>query len=173
MERFYAHSKEGCPSEEWQPLEEHLKNVAEMAEKCAAKFHSADWAWNAAWLHDLGKAADEFQAHLLRKNGLDDAEYDEIGHGKVNHSNAGTAFAEEMLGPIMGRTNAYLAAGHHAGLPDFYPSENGTAALQIRLAGGENLCFCAGGMVAPRAGAWIETCLAISFSDSQTGRPSR
>ena len=138
--RFYAHSKEGRPKEEWQLLEEHLKSVAEKAEKCAAKFQSADWGWNAGWLHDLGKAADEFQAYLLRENNLDDAEYDLAGHGRVNHSSAGAAFADEVLGPIIGVINAYLAAGHHAGLPDFYSSETGRAALQIRLAEGkENL----------------------------------
>lgn len=138
--KYYAHSIEGKPRSEWQPLDEHLKNVAKKAEKCAAKFQSADWAWNAAWLHDLGKAADEFQAYLLRENSLDDSEYDGTGHGRVNHSSAGAAFAEEILGPIIGVVNAYLAAGHHAGLPDFYPSNTGRAALQIRLVEGkENL----------------------------------
>lgn len=138
VKQWYAHTKEGCPPDEWQLLEEHLKAVAEKAEKYAAKFQSADWAWNVSWLHDLGKAADEFQAYLLRENGLDDAEYDGIGYGRVNHSSAGAAFAEEMLGPVIGRTNAYLVAGHHAGLPDFYPSGTGSAALQIRLEEGQN-----------------------------------
>jgi len=139
-EKYYAHSLEDRPPSEWQPLEEHLKNVAEIAERCAAKFQSADWAWNVAWLHDLGKAADEFQAYLLRQNNLDDSEYDGTGHGRVNHSSAGAAFAEEIFGPIIGVVSAYLAAGHHAGLPDFYPSDTGRAALQIRLAEGkENL----------------------------------
>jgi len=138
--KYYAHSLEGRPPSEWQPLEEHLKNVAKKAEKCAAKFQSADWAWNAAWLHDLGKAADEFQAYLLRENSLDDSEYDGRGRGRVNHSSAGAAFAEEIFGPIIGVINAYLAAGHHAGLPDFYPSDTGRAALQVRLEEGkENL----------------------------------
>jgi len=138
--KYYAHSLEGKPPEEWQLLDEHLNNVAEMAEKCAAKFQSADWAWNAAWLHDLGKAADEFQAYLLRGNSLDDSEYDGTGHGRVNHSSAGAAFAEEILGPIIGVVNAYLAAGHHAGLPDFYSSDTGRGALQVRLEEGkENL----------------------------------
>jgi len=136
-QKYYAHSLEGKPPSDWQPLEEHLKNVAKKAEKCAVKFQSADWAWNAAWLHDLGKAADEFQAYLLRENSLDDSEYDGTGHGRVNHSSAGAAFAEEILGPIIGVVNAYLAAGHHAGLPDFYPSNTGRAALQIRLAEGK------------------------------------
>jgi CRISPR-associated endonuclease/helicase Cas3 len=75
MERIqYAHSLEGKPPSEWQPLEEHLRNVAELAREFAAVFQSGDWAWNAGWLHDLGKAADEFQAYLLRSNGLDDEE---------------------------------------------------------------------------------------------------
>ena len=138
--KYYAHSLEGKSQSEWQLLEEHLRNVAKKAEKCAAKFQSADWAWNAAWLHDLGKAADEFQAYLLRENGLDDSEYDGTGHGRVNHSSAGAAFAEEILGSFIGVVNAYLASGHHAGLPDFYSSNTGRAALQIRLAEGkENL----------------------------------
>jgi len=29
--QYYAHSLEGKPPSEWQPLEEHLKNVAEMS----------------------------------------------------------------------------------------------------------------------------------------------
>jgi hypothetical protein len=36
--QYYAHSKEGSPPEEWQPLEEHLENVAEMA---AVSAHTA------------------------------------------------------------------------------------------------------------------------------------
>jgi CRISPR-associated endonuclease/helicase Cas3 len=136
----YAHSKENRPPEEWQKLEDHLLHVAKKAEKCAVQFRSADWAWNAAWFHDLGKAADEFQAYLLRENNLDDTEYDGVGHGRVNHSSAGGAFAEEMLGPVIGRINAYLVVGHHAGLPDFYSSNTGRAALQFRLREGkENL----------------------------------
>ena len=138
--KYYAHSLDGRPPEEWQPLEKHLEDVAKKAEASAAKFHSADWAWNAAWLHDIGKAADEFQAYLLRENGLDDAEYDGVGNSRVNHSSAGASFAEEKLGPMVGRTLAYLVAGHHAGLPDWFESDTGRAALRIRLQEGkENL----------------------------------
>jgi hypothetical protein len=39
---FYAHSKEGRPPEEWQPLEDHLKNVAEMARKFADEFEAGE-----------------------------------------------------------------------------------------------------------------------------------
>lgn len=135
--KHYAHSLEGKPPDQWQLLEHHLLDVAEKAEKSAEKFRSADWAWNAAWLHDLGKAADEFQAYLFRQNGLDDAEYDSAGDGRVNHSSAGAAHSVEFFGPIIGLINAYLSAGHHAGLPDFYPSSTGRAALQFRLEEGK------------------------------------
>ncbi len=35
---YYAHSKQGRPPPEWQPLKEHLKNVAELAKKFAEYF---------------------------------------------------------------------------------------------------------------------------------------
>ena len=133
----YAHSKENEPPEKWQPLEDHLKRVAEQAAKCAAKFQSADWGWNAGWLHDLGKAAKEFQAYLLQSNGLDDSEYDNAGHGRVNHSSAGAFFAQEVFDNIIGLSLAFLAAGHHAGLPDYFSADTGRATLTFRLQDGE------------------------------------
>jgi len=36
--KYYAHSKEGKPPSEWQPLEVHLRNVAEMARGFADNF---------------------------------------------------------------------------------------------------------------------------------------
>jgi CRISPR-associated endonuclease/helicase Cas3 len=133
----YAHSIPGGPPEKWQPLTDHLRNVAESAGHFASSFQSAEWARNAAWLHDLGKADSAFQGYLKRQNGLDDAEYDS---GRVNHSSAGAAFAEEILGQCAGRILAYLVAGHHAGLPDWYSAETGNAALSVRMEEGrENL----------------------------------
>ncbi|MEI6971296.1 MAG: CRISPR-associated endonuclease Cas3'' [bacterium] len=129
---YYAHSREGRPQAEWQPLEEHLKAVADLAHKFAEPFGSGEWAWNAGWLHDVGKAAHEFQAYLLRENGLDDAEYDGAGGGRVNHSSAGAALAADRL-KLPGRILAYLAAGHHAGLPDWYSSDTAHASLSARL----------------------------------------
>lgn len=134
---YYAHSIDGKPRKEWQKLEDHLKNVAEMASNFSQKFASGDWVWNAGYFHDLGKAADEFQAYLLRENGLDDSEYDGTGSGKINHSSAGAAFAMELFGPLSGLIYAYLVAGHHAGLPDYYSSDTGRAALEFRLDEGE------------------------------------
>jgi CRISPR-associated endonuclease/helicase Cas3 len=62
--KYYAHSLEGQPPEKWQPLEDHLKAVAEKAAEFASEFDSADWGWNAGILHDIGKADDGFQAYL-------------------------------------------------------------------------------------------------------------
>lgn len=135
--KLYAHSKEGRPVEEWQLLDDHLRRVAEKASEFAKAFQSADWAWNVGWLHDLGKADSAFQGYLLRENDLDDSDYDS---GRVNHSSAGAACAEEKLGPCIGRILAYLSAGHHAGLPDWYSSETASAALSVRLQeGSDNL----------------------------------
>ena len=46
-QKYYAHSLERKPSSEWQPLDEHLKNVAEMARSFAESFGTGDWAYMA------------------------------------------------------------------------------------------------------------------------------
>lgn len=135
--RLYAHSRENTPSEKWQPLSAHSRGVGDLAARFAAPFHSSEWAYHAGLLHDLGKADSTFQGYLFKSNGLDDKNYDS---GRVNHSSAGAAFAEERFGCCAGRVLAYLIAGHHAGLADYYPTETGNAALQMRLEEGvENL----------------------------------
>ena len=128
----YAHSRKDAPRELWHPLQTHLQDVAELAGKFAEIFDSSNWGFNAGLLHDVGKAADAFQAYLMRENGLDDTEYDVSGCNRVNHSSAGASLAEDRMN-LPGRILAYLIAGHHAGLPDWYPSDTGLAALSSRL----------------------------------------
>ncbi|MDI6756723.1 MAG: CRISPR-associated endonuclease Cas3'', partial [Endomicrobiia bacterium] len=131
--RYHARSILGKPPEKWQVLEEHLQNVAEKGAEFSHVCCGENWVENAGWLHDLGKADERFQGYLLRCNGLDDTGYD---YGRVNHSSAGAACAEERI-KSAGRVLAYLIAGHHAGLPDW---EIGEAALNYRLGEGrENL----------------------------------
>lgn len=92
---LYARSLEGVPPERWQPLEMHLREVARRAAEFADAFNSADWAWNAGWLHDLGKATNAFQRYLLRCNELDDSDYD-VDDSESNHASMGAVLVEEQ-----------------------------------------------------------------------------
>lgn len=52
----YAHSLPGCSDPtRWQLLEEHLKNVANLASEFAKPFGGGEWARLAGLWHDLGK----------------------------------------------------------------------------------------------------------------------
>ena len=130
MKKYYAHSLAGRPPSEWQPLEQHLRNVAELARGFAESFGAGDWGYLAGLWHDLGKFAFEFQNMLLAENGFD--EKGEKRSGRVNHSTAGAVLAMERF-KMAGRILSYLIAGHHAGLPDWEGDKTGDAALSIRL----------------------------------------
>ena len=58
--KYYAHTLDGKPPSDWQPLEEHLKNVAEMARLFADAFHAGDWGYLAGLWHDLGRKINGF-----------------------------------------------------------------------------------------------------------------
>lgn len=45
MPEYYAHSLPGRPQEEWQRLEDHLRNVAEMVRGFADDFGAGEWAY--------------------------------------------------------------------------------------------------------------------------------
>lgn len=102
---WYAHSRDGTPEKEWQPLEEHLKGVAAKAEKMADAFGAGPWGRTAGFLHDLGKCTEGFQARLR-------------GGPVVDHASAGAQEAVHRFGPIAGKLLAYTLSGHHGGLPD-------------------------------------------------------
>jgi CRISPR-associated endonuclease/helicase Cas3 len=122
-----------------------------MSAKWAALFDSEDWAWTAGWLHDLGKASTGFQRYLELStdsrmesgrgaSSLVDPDYDRTtGTGRVNHSAAGAAFADELMPGPVGMVLAYLCAGHHSGLADYHSSETGRACLIERLKEGREL----------------------------------
>ncbi len=131
--KYYAHSKENAPVDEWQTLEEHSDAVAKMAAEFAKPFYSAQWAWWLGELHDLGKARLSVQNYLKVSNGLMDKDYDGSDH---SHSGVGAVWATEKF-PfpeyLLGLVAAYCIAGHHAGLPDWGGGKTSDGALLIRL----------------------------------------
>ena len=87
----------------WQPLEEHLRQVAALAAEFVRPVGLAEAAAALGWLHDLGKYHPEFQRYLrgLRGRGED-----------TRHAIHGAAL-------LLGRSDRALVqaiAGHHAGL---------------------------------------------------------
>ena len=53
IQKYFAHSVEGRPTDEWQPLDEHLLNVAELARTFANEFGSIQFSYLAGFLHYL------------------------------------------------------------------------------------------------------------------------
>ena len=130
---IYAHTHPDFPGDpsRWQPLETHLRNVAERAGEFAATFDSADWASVAGALHDLGKARKSFQDYLRLSNGMTDTDYDTSEH---IHSGAGAVWAvQTFLRSKIGRIFAYIIAGHHAGLPDWIGGVSPQGSLSCRV----------------------------------------
>lgn len=112
---FFAHSIEGSvDTVQWEPLEAHLHQVAELAALFAAEFHAAQWGRLSGRLHDVGKFSEKFQSYLLTANGLE-AHIEQ--RSKVDHATAGAQIANERI-PNLGRLIAYIIAGHHGGLAD-------------------------------------------------------
>lgn len=105
MSGYYAHTKEGCPELDWEPLSKHLADVEAAAESRGQRFGVGLLAALAGRLHDFGKYRPEFQAYLRGKA------------GRVDHSSAGAAYAFRVQSPL-GRVLAHVIAAHHAGLQD-------------------------------------------------------
>ncbi len=126
----FAHS----PNEEgaWHDLREHLEAVARLARQFAQPFGGDEWAHCAGLWHDLGKSSFAFQAYLrAQETASGDAHLE--GNQRIDHSTAGAIHAVHRNG-LRGRALAYLIAGHHAGLPDWFPGEAGGSSLSTRLA---------------------------------------
>ena len=107
---LYAHTKEGAEENEWQLLEEHLRNVADRAASFAAAFGYENWGRALGFLHDAGKVNPAFQRRLR-------------GSGEhVDHSTPGAWEAlsryRSELGDANGRLLAFALVGHHGGIPN-------------------------------------------------------
>lgn len=100
-------------------LAEHLRAVASLASQHAHRFNGSDWAHLAGLWHDLGKYRPRFQHYIRQASGFEADAHIKGEGGKAPHSTAGA-----MLGcnrfKEAGRVLAYLIAGHHAGLYDWF-----------------------------------------------------
>lgn len=102
---LYAHTVEGEGKEAWQPLAEHLQNVASLSAGFADKFGAPQLGHLIGLVHDVGKGSAEFQERLEGRPGM------------VDHSTAGAKLLAERYG-AWGKLLAYAVAGHHGGLPN-------------------------------------------------------
>lgn len=99
-------------------LVDHLESVGELAASFAAHF-GADWARLAGRWHDLGKFRPRFQRYIRLASGFEADAHIKGEAGKAPHSTAGALLALEHFG-VAGRVLAFLIAGHHAGLADWF-----------------------------------------------------
>ena len=130
---YYAHTAEDdngnrLPKSKWQPLKDHLRQVAGLAKRFARPLGLEAEAELAGLLHDLGKYADRFQARLD----------DNSIHG-VNHWAAGALRAAELRL----HSSAFAVDGHHTGMPARDGDGLKQTICRMRLdAERENFCKC-------------------------------
>lgn len=121
-------------------LAEHLRAVAASASTSAHRFGSSEWAYLAGLWHDLGKYRPRFQNYIRQASGFEADAHIKGEAGKAPHSTAGALWACDKF-KTYGHVLAYLIAGHHAGLSDWFgglgarlASEDSTRELKEALA---------------------------------------
>lgn len=127
--KYYAHSIEGQPPEKWQPLDEHLQNVANLATNFADCFGAKTWAELVGKNHDLGKGTRPWQAYLRWANDIVD-EFAKYYEGHPTHAAVGAQWLHKHSAEA-GKLLAYCVAGHHGGLPNW--NDSIASALEARL----------------------------------------
>lgn len=100
---YYAHTRENSSESQWQTMESHSTQVAQLVSDFSRKFCSENYAYHLGLLHDVGKFQNGFQDRL---------------HGSqipIEHAICG---AQVWIERQLGDAGAYCIAGHHSGLPD-------------------------------------------------------
>lgn len=117
--KIYAHTL-GREEENWEPLADHLANVATSASAFAGAFGASEWGTVIGRCHDLGKASEEFQRYLRLSSAPEAANAGVEGEklGRVDHSTFGARYVGRKAGGLGGQLMAFCIAGHHTGLPD-------------------------------------------------------
>lgn len=108
-------------------LADHLRCVGQLAADFAKDF-GADWAQLAGRWHDLGKYRPRFQHYIRQVSGFEADAHIKGETGKAPHSTAGAMLATDRFG-VAGRVLAYVIAGHHAGLADWFGGLDARLAL--------------------------------------------
>ena len=109
MEEHYAHSLPGRPPTDWEPLEEHLTCVADLARQFARRFDATDWGYLAGLWYDVVKYRPEFQLRLRGEN------------VHAPHAGVGAALAHTKH-QALGKLLAFVIAGHRTGLANLKDS---------------------------------------------------
>ncbi|MEX2583656.1 MAG: CRISPR-associated endonuclease Cas3'' [Gemmatimonadota bacterium] len=105
----YAHTLPNSPEADWEPLRQHLEDVAGSTATFADAFGAREWGEVAGLWHDLGKYRPAFQRRLR-------------GSGeRVDHAIVGALLAWERRLPAL----AFVIAGHHAGLANLTLTTSG------------------------------------------------
>lgn len=124
---FWAHSGTLEDRSDWEPLHEHLLDVARLARQLASPLGLPRTAFVAGQWHDLGKFNPAFQSRIAGQN------------LRVDHSTAGGAHllaeaqGRDLPARLAAELLAYAILGHHAGLPDMLSGDG--AGFQHRIEG--------------------------------------
>jgi len=117
IKNYFAHSIEFSDTTTWQPLSEHLENVAKRSEKFAAIFNADSWGRLLGENHDLGKGTQVWQAYIRFANNITD-EFSPFYDGHPNHAFIGAKWLfthSQEAGKLL----SYCLSGHHGGLTNW------------------------------------------------------
>ncbi|HHU07289.1 MAG TPA: CRISPR-associated endonuclease Cas3'' [Clostridiaceae bacterium] len=145
MQYFARPSIDG---QEFQPLHEHIKNVAEYAALFGKRNHLSAICRLLAYLHDMGKYSLEFQRYI-REIAEDIQKEKRSSPSRVDHGSYGAAYLYVFVQPRIEKQNSntkikgilhfftdFLAmclAYHHGGLDDYLSIETIKSPIKSRL----------------------------------------